>query len=199
MSVRGNENQRKSSKLSSSTKSQILSRAWQQAACALFNSIDLIYYNLINLTNFLQLLLLKDPGETTDLALTSALFFDICSSRYTSNHCRSLYFRQGTWQRILRRNKRWRIRIRQIVKHQAFYWAVIVCVFLNTIIVACQHYRQPEWLTIFQGMFFKGFFHGFAHDAQRFLFPAKTSIIPWQKLPIKDVSNRLRHLKKLFG
>ncbi|KAK2555559.1 Voltage-dependent calcium channel type A subunit alpha-1 [Acropora cervicornis] len=57
---------------------------------------------------------------------------------------------QSFWQRFSRRNKRWKIRIRQIVKHQAFYWVVLVCVFLNTLITALQHYRQPEWLTQFQ-------------------------------------------------
>lgn len=59
--------------------------------------------------------------------------------------------RKSFWQRFVRRNKRWKIRIRQMVKHQAFYWAVLICVFLNTVITALQHYGQPDWLTRFQG------------------------------------------------
>ena len=38
-----------------------------------------------------------------------------------------------------------------MVKHQAFYWTVLICVFLNTVITALQHYDQPKWLTKFQG------------------------------------------------
>ena len=59
--------------------------------------------------------------------------------------------RKSFWQRFLRRNKRWKIRVRQAVKHQAFYWTVLVCVFLNTVITALQYYNQPKWLTQFQG------------------------------------------------
>lgn len=61
------------------------------------------------------------------------------------------HYRKSFWQRFLRRNKRWKIRIRQVVKHQAFYWTVLICVFLNTVITALQHYNQPDWLTQFQG------------------------------------------------
>ena len=59
--------------------------------------------------------------------------------------------RKSLWQRFLRKNKRWKIRVRQVVKHQAFYWTVLICVFLNTVITALQHYNQPKWLTKFQG------------------------------------------------
>ena len=47
--------------------------------------------------------------------------------------------------------------MRQAVKHQAFYWTVLICVFLNTVITALQHYNQPEWLTKFQGNNLKQF------------------------------------------
>ena len=41
-----------------------------------------------------------------------------------------------------------------MVKTQAFYWFVIVLVFLNTACVAVEHYGQPDWLTLFLCKFF---------------------------------------------
>lgn len=40
---------------------------------------------------------------------------------------------------------------RKAVKSQAFYWLIIVLVFLNTGILATEHYHQPKWLDDFQG------------------------------------------------
>ncbi|XP_038067555.1 voltage-dependent L-type calcium channel subunit alpha-1D-like isoform X3 [Patiria miniata] len=62
---------------------------------------------------------------------------------------------QQSWmqrkKRHLRRwNRRCRRLCRQAVKSQAFYWVVIIMVFLNTIILASEHYRQPIWLEYFQ-------------------------------------------------
>lgn len=51
--------------------------------------------------------------------------------------------------------KRFRFRIRHIVKSQVFYWFVIVLVFLNTVTVASEHYGQPQWLTDFLCKFFR--------------------------------------------
>lgn len=42
-----------------------------------------------------------------------------------------------------------RFAVRRLVKTQAFYWIVIVLVFLNTVCVAVEHYGQPQWLTSF--------------------------------------------------
>ena len=42
-----------------------------------------------------------------------------------------------------------RFQVRHLVKSQAFYWIVIVLVFLNTASVASEHYNQPEWHTLF--------------------------------------------------
>lgn len=49
--------------------------------------------------------------------------------------------------------KRFRFRIRHMVKSQVFYWFVIVLVFLNTVAVASEHYGQPQWLSDFQCKF----------------------------------------------
>jgi len=43
---------------------------------------------------------------------------------------------------------------RRMIKSQWFYWLVIVLVFLNTAVLASEHYRQPLWLDTFQGAFF---------------------------------------------
>ncbi|XP_041481260.1 voltage-dependent calcium channel type A subunit alpha-1-like isoform X7 [Lytechinus variegatus] len=57
--------------------------------------------------------------------------------------------RKKKFVRIRRAEKRLRFAIRHAVKTQAFYWLVIVLVFLNTICVAIEHYNQPHWLEQF--------------------------------------------------
>ena len=47
--------------------------------------------------------------------------------------------------------KRFRFFIRRICKTSAWFWFVIVLVFLNTITVAVEHYNQPKWLEEFLG------------------------------------------------
>jgi len=48
------------------------------------------------------------------------------------------------WNRKSRRN------CRRAVKSQAMFWFIIILVFLNTCVLATEHYRQPEWLDHFQ-------------------------------------------------
>jgi voltage-dependent calcium channel L type alpha-1D len=48
-------------------------------------------------------------------------------------------------------NRRMRRGCRRAVKSQAFYWLIIVLVFLNTVVLATEHYKQSEWLDMFQG------------------------------------------------
>lgn len=52
-----------------------------------------------------------------------------------------------------RANRRMRRACRKAVKSQTFYWLIIVLVFLNTGVLATEHYEQPPWLDEFQGMF----------------------------------------------
>ncbi|XP_026471734.1 muscle calcium channel subunit alpha-1 [Ctenocephalides felis] len=47
-------------------------------------------------------------------------------------------------------NRRMRRGCRKAVKSQAFYWLIIVLVFLNTCVLATEYYRQPLWLDDFQ-------------------------------------------------
>ncbi|XP_039297401.1 voltage-dependent calcium channel type D subunit alpha-1 isoform X4 [Nilaparvata lugens] len=58
-------------------------------------------------------------------------------------------------------NRRLRRGCRKAVKSQAFYWLIILLVFLNTGVLATEHYQQPEWLDQFQehtNMFFVALF-----------------------------------------
>ncbi|XP_053684165.1 muscle calcium channel subunit alpha-1 isoform X3 [Sabethes cyaneus] len=62
---------------------------------------------------------------------------------------------------IDRINRRLRRACRKAVKSQAFYWLIIVLVFLNTGVLATEHYQQPRWLDDFQeytNMFFVALF-----------------------------------------
>lgn len=52
-------------------------------------------------------------------------------------------------------NRRIRRGCRRTVKSQAFYWLIILLVFLNTCVLATEYYGQPEWLDQFQGEFKK--------------------------------------------
>ncbi|XP_052750950.1 muscle calcium channel subunit alpha-1-like isoform X3 [Galleria mellonella] len=47
-------------------------------------------------------------------------------------------------------NRRMRRACRKAVKSQSFYWAIIVLVFLNTLVLATEHFNQPVWLDDFQ-------------------------------------------------
>ncbi|XP_039761225.1 muscle calcium channel subunit alpha-1-like isoform X7 [Pararge aegeria] len=47
-------------------------------------------------------------------------------------------------------NRRMKRACRRAVKSQTFYWLIIVLVFLNTVVLASEHYHQPPWLDYFQ-------------------------------------------------
>uniref|UniRef100_A0AAG5DDX1 Voltage-dependent L-type calcium channel subunit alpha n=3 Tax=Anopheles atroparvus TaxID=41427 RepID=A0AAG5DDX1_ANOAO len=74
--------------------------------------------------------------------------------------------RQESWcarkrKSFERVNRRLRRACRKAVKSQAFYWLIIILVFLNTGVLATEHYRQPPWLDDFQentNMFFVALF-----------------------------------------
>nr|XP_058951235.1 voltage-dependent N-type calcium channel subunit alpha-1B-like isoform X1 [Pocillopora verrucosa]XP_058951236.1 voltage-dependent N-type calcium channel subunit alpha-1B-like isoform X1 [Pocillopora verrucosa]XP_058951237.1 voltage-dependent N-type calcium channel subunit alpha-1B-like isoform X1 [Pocillopora verrucosa]XP_058951238.1 voltage-dependent N-type calcium channel subunit alpha-1B-like isoform X1 [Pocillopora verrucosa] len=56
----------------------------------------------------------------------------------------------GALQRFLQWNSKFSVKVGRMVKTQAFYWTVLVCVFLNTIVLAVEYYGQPKWLSDFQ-------------------------------------------------
>ena len=47
-------------------------------------------------------------------------------------------------------NRRARRACRKAVKSQGMFWLIIILVFLNTCVLATEHYRQPAWLDYFQ-------------------------------------------------
>uniref|UniRef100_A0A3B3WCT9 Voltage-dependent L-type calcium channel subunit alpha n=1 Tax=Poecilia mexicana TaxID=48701 RepID=A0A3B3WCT9_9TELE len=53
----------------------------------------------------------------------------------------SFPWRTSSWNRLCRR------KCRAAVKSQVFYWLVIFLVFLNTLTIASEHHKQPQWLT----------------------------------------------------
>jgi len=61
---------------------------------------------------------------------------------------------QSWWQRkkksLDKFNRRARRKCRTAVKSQAMFWLIIILVFLNTCVLATEHYRQPAWLDDFQ-------------------------------------------------
>ncbi|KAL3270430.1 hypothetical protein HHI36_020985 [Cryptolaemus montrouzieri] len=67
-----------------------------------------------------------------------------------------------SWFRKLKKdfdrfNRKSRRSCRKAVKSQAFYWLIIILVFLNTLVLASEHHGQPLWLDQFQditNMFF---------------------------------------------
>lgn len=55
-------------------------------------------------------------------------------------------------------NRMMRRACRKAVKSQTFYWLIIVLVFLNTGVLATEHYNQPPWLDHFQGIIYIFYF-----------------------------------------
>uniref|UniRef100_A0A670YBC9 Voltage-dependent L-type calcium channel subunit alpha n=1 Tax=Pseudonaja textilis TaxID=8673 RepID=A0A670YBC9_PSETE len=61
------------------------------------------------------------------------------------SHCYDVCFRH-----VQRINRLFRKKCRLAVKSVSFYWMVLLLVFLNTLTIASEHYRQPYWLTQIQ-------------------------------------------------
>ncbi|XP_068707283.1 voltage-dependent calcium channel type A subunit alpha-1-like isoform X2 [Montipora foliosa] len=70
--------------------------------------------------------------------------------KYLRNKSDNLTESSSVMRRFKKKEKFVRIHVRQMVKSQVFYWSVIVCVFLNTVLMSVEHYGQPEWLDKFQ-------------------------------------------------
>lgn len=58
--------------------------------------------------------------------------------------------KDSLFQRFLQWRTKTSIKVRALVKTQAFFWTVLTCVFLNTIVLAVEYHNQPDWLTEFQ-------------------------------------------------
>ncbi|VDL89701.1 unnamed protein product [Schistocephalus solidus] len=100
--------------------------------------------------NFCGLCRRSQPGEDDedDFSDRGA---DDCGYRSQANQQRQYFFCLPIKGRRSRRwNRRCRRACRRLVKSQAFYWTVIVLVFLNTGVLTSEHYGQPLWLDDFQ-------------------------------------------------
>ncbi|XP_073498442.1 voltage-dependent L-type calcium channel subunit alpha-1F [Phyllobates terribilis] len=64
--------------------------------------------------------------------------------------CMNKLGQTGCCRKIKRWNRAFRRKCRLAVKSVTFYWMVLLLVFLNTLTIASEHYRQPEWLTQIQ-------------------------------------------------
>lgn len=76
------------------------------------------------------------------------------SSRLSGRILSSNLIKTSAWvefrKQLARANRRVRRRCRKWCKSQTLYWSVIVLVFLNTLTLVSEHYRQPAWLDDFQ-------------------------------------------------
>ena len=97
-------------------------------------------YNVFLKKFFLKLFLIW-PGKGIHLF---TIFLQICVFFFCSS---------SAFRKIKKKEKLFRIHVRQMVKSQVFYWSVIVCVFLNTVLMSVEHYGQPKWLEKFQGWY----------------------------------------------
>ncbi|XP_014882356.1 voltage-dependent L-type calcium channel subunit alpha-1C-like isoform X4 [Poecilia latipinna] len=67
---------------------------------------------------------------------------ETCCTRLAIRISKSKFSRYSRrWNRLCRR------KCRAAVKSQVFYWLVIFLVFLNTLTIASEHHKQPQWLT----------------------------------------------------
>ncbi|KAG9509584.1 Voltage-dependent calcium channel type A subunit alpha-1, partial [Fragariocoptes setiger] len=66
-----------------------------------------------------------------------------------TNYIHSRFKSKGVCKSFFQLEKRARFAMRRAIKSQAFYWIIIVLVFLNTSCVAVEHYGQPDWLSNF--------------------------------------------------
>uniref|UniRef100_A0A8C4QA34 Voltage-dependent L-type calcium channel subunit alpha n=1 Tax=Eptatretus burgeri TaxID=7764 RepID=A0A8C4QA34_EPTBU len=84
--------------------------------------------------------------DSLNTGATTAKENQSCCSRMMLSVSRSKFSRRcQRWNRFCRR------KVRLYVKSPAFYWVVIVLVFLNTLTIASEHHNQPAWLTYIQG------------------------------------------------
>uniref|UniRef100_A0A8C9W7H5 Voltage-dependent L-type calcium channel subunit alpha n=1 Tax=Scleropages formosus TaxID=113540 RepID=A0A8C9W7H5_SCLFO len=92
----------------------------------------------------------ENESVNTDNAPAGDMEGETCCTRLAFSHLcpvsllRSLspdsrYSRR--WNRLFRR------KCRAAVKSNLFYWLVIFLVFLNTLTIASEHHKQPQWLT----------------------------------------------------
>ena len=120
-----------------------------------FNTTDLIrVLNILNLgrpTVLLTNTVLDPKQRSSTLALGYSkplILFMVLKSQSSV-----LSSRTEALRKLKQKMKKCRVCVRQIVRSYFFYWSVIVCVFLNTLVIALEHHGQPQFLTDFQGLY----------------------------------------------
>ncbi|XP_056281310.1 voltage-dependent L-type calcium channel subunit alpha-1C isoform X1 [Pseudoliparis swirei] len=84
----------------------------------------------------------ENESVNTDNAPGGDVEGETCCTRLANRISKSKFSRYSRrWNRLCRR------KCRAGVKSQFFYWLVIFLVFLNTLTIASEHHRQPDWLT----------------------------------------------------
>ncbi|XP_027900261.1 voltage-dependent L-type calcium channel subunit alpha-1C isoform X10 [Xiphophorus couchianus] len=84
----------------------------------------------------------ENESVNTDNAPGGDVEGETCCTRLAIRISKSKFSRYSRrWNRLCRR------KCRAAVKSQVFYWLVIFLVFLNTLTIASEHHKQPQWLT----------------------------------------------------
>ncbi|KAK1906165.1 Voltage-dependent L-type calcium channel subunit alpha-1S [Dissostichus eleginoides] len=93
--------------------------------------------------------LVLDKTQSSGLELLGRLLISIMETGTRRGETRVLNrISKSKFSRYSRRwNRLCRRKCRAAVKSQVFYWLVIFLVFLNTLTIASEHHRQPQWLT----------------------------------------------------
>ncbi|XP_030622315.1 voltage-dependent L-type calcium channel subunit alpha-1C [Chanos chanos] len=84
----------------------------------------------------------ENESVNTDNVPAGDMEGETCCTRLANRISKSKFSRYSRrWNRLCRRKSR------AAVKSNVFYWLVIFLVFLNTLTIASEHHKQPQWLT----------------------------------------------------
>ncbi|KAG5267177.1 hypothetical protein AALO_G00218860 [Alosa alosa] len=84
----------------------------------------------------------ESESVNTESAPAGDMEGETCCTRLANRISKSKFSRYSRrWNRLCRR------KCRAAVKSNVFYWLVIFLVFLNTLTIASEHHKQPDWLT----------------------------------------------------
>ncbi|KAL0967204.1 hypothetical protein UPYG_G00249120 [Umbra pygmaea] len=87
----------------------------------------------------------ENESVNTDNVPAGDMGGETCCTRLANRFSKSKFSRYSRrWNRLCRR------KCRAGVKSNIFYWLVIFLVFLNTLTIASEHHKQPQWLTDIQ-------------------------------------------------
>ncbi|XP_046729276.1 voltage-dependent L-type calcium channel subunit alpha-1C isoform X3 [Silurus meridionalis] len=84
----------------------------------------------------------ENESVNTEIPPAGDLEGEPCCTQLVNRISKSKFSRYSRrWNRLCRR------KCRAAVKSNVFYWLVIFFVFLNTLTIASEHHKQPQWLT----------------------------------------------------